>query len=80
VQQLDETLPALLEAGWAQVVPGGPPRAATTNEPLALRLERAADATELNAARERAAACIANARGGGAAAQFASRFIRPALA
>lgn len=42
---------------------------------LALRLERAASADELRAALERAVAYIANARGGGAAAKFAARFL-----
>jgi hypothetical protein len=44
-------------------------------ENLALKIERAGDADQLRAALERAVAYIANARGGGAAAQFASRFI-----
>lgn len=44
-------------------------------ESLALKIERAGDADQLRAALERAVAYIANARGGGAAAQFASRFI-----
>jgi hypothetical protein len=121
VQQLDETLPALLEAGLVEVVPGAPARSSTAREPaesvpasvppetarepvedlltlrraavravndllgpsgesLALRLERASDAGELRAGLERAVAYIANARGGGAAAQFASRFIKPPAA
>jgi len=46
-------------------------------ESLALRIERAASGEELRAALERAVAYIANARGGGAAAQFASRFVKP---
>jgi hypothetical protein len=113
VQQLDETLPVLLESGLVEIVSSNPPRSATakgspvppvanapkaiedlvtlrraavravndllgpTGETLALRLERAADATELRAALERAVAYIANARGGGAAAEFARRFIKP---
>lgn len=44
-------------------------------ETLALRIERANDEDELRVALERAVAYIANARGGGAAAQFASRFL-----
>jgi hypothetical protein len=46
-----------------------------SGESLALKIERAADPEELRAALERAVAYIANARGGGAAAQFASRFL-----
>ena len=42
---------------------------------LALRLERAGNGDELRAALERAVAYIANARGGGAAAKFAARFL-----
>jgi len=115
VQQLDETLPALLEAGLVQIVAGAPTKTSAAKEPvpapaapaeitedlvtlrrdavravndllgpsgesLALRLERAADVEELRAALERAVAYIANARGGGAAAQFASRFIKPPAA
>ena len=44
-------------------------------ENLALKMERSADAEQLRAALERAVAYIANARGGGAAAQFAARFL-----
>lgn len=44
-------------------------------ESLALRIERANDEAELRTALERAVAYIANARGGGAAAQFAARFL-----
>lgn len=49
-------------------------------ESLALRIERAANGEELRAALERAVAYIASARGGGAAAQFASRFVKPTAA
>jgi hypothetical protein len=113
VQQFDETLPALLEAGLIEVVATTPAKPSKeppvapevapaapaggedfqtmrreavravndllgpSGESLALRLERAADAEELRAALERAVAYIANARGGGAAAQFASRFVKP---
>ena len=45
-------------------------------ESLALRLERAADPEELRAALERAVTYIGNARGGGAAVQFANRFLK----
>lgn len=45
-------------------------------ESLALRLERAADQEQLRVALERAVTYIANARGGGAAASFASRFLK----
>lgn len=112
VQQLDETLPALLEADLVRIVSSGPPPSPKTAAPataptpaapvatedfatlrrsavravndllgphgesLALRLERAADASELHAALERAVTYIANARGGGAAAEFARRFIQ----
>jgi hypothetical protein len=44
-------------------------------ENLALKMERATDAEQLRAALERAVAYIANARGGGAAAQFAAKFL-----
>lgn len=44
-------------------------------EALALKLERASDANQLREALERAVAYIANARGGGAAAQFAAQFL-----
>jgi hypothetical protein len=44
-------------------------------EMLALRLERASDMKDLRAVLERAVAYIANARGGGAAAKFAARFL-----
>ena len=47
-------------------------------ESLALRLERAADEDQLRAGLERAVQYIANARGGGAAASFATRFLKPA--
>lgn len=47
-------------------------------EALALRMERATDAEQMRAALERAVTYIANARGGGAAAQFAARFLKPA--
>jgi hypothetical protein len=113
VQQFEETLPALLEAGLIEAVastPAKPPKEPApvpvpasaaapvaedfqalrrdavraindllgpSGESLALRLERAADADELRAALERAVAYIANARGGGAAAQFAARFVKP---
>ena len=42
---------------------------------LAVKMERAATHDELRAALERAVAYIANARGGGAAAKFAARFL-----
>ena len=42
---------------------------------LALRMERAATDDDLRVALERAVAYIANARGGGAAAKFAARFL-----
>lgn len=45
-------------------------------ESLALRMERAADADQLRLALERAVQYIANARGGGAAASFAARFLK----
>lgn len=44
-------------------------------ETLALKIERAGDELQLRAALERAVAYIANARGGGAAAQFAAKFL-----
>lgn len=44
-------------------------------EMLALKIERANDELALRAALERAVAYIANARGGGAAAQFTARFL-----
>lgn len=47
-------------------------------ESLALRLERATDEDQLRAGLERAVQYIANARGGGAAASFATRFLKPA--
>lgn len=47
-------------------------------EALALRMERATDAEQMRVALERAVTYIANARGGGAAAQFAARFLKPA--
>jgi hypothetical protein len=47
-------------------------------ETLALKLERAANEDQLRDALERAVAYIANARGGGPAAQFAARFLPPA--
>lgn len=117
VQQADETLQALLEAGLIEVVatksapvkdavpaplsgaaPAAPAPAsgmaivefeATRRdavraindllgpeaENLALKMERSTDAEQLRVALERAVAYIANARGGGAAAQFASKFL-----
>lgn len=42
---------------------------------LALKMERAATANDLQATLERAVAYIANARGGAAAAKFAARFL-----
>jgi len=45
-------------------------------EALAIKLERAPDAEQLRQALERAVAYISNARGGGAAAQFANRFLK----
>lgn len=114
VQQAEETLQALLEAGLIEVVvsaksthpkesapapqavPAAPDSAmaivefeATRRdavraindllgpeaEGLALKMERAADTEQLRAALERAVAYIANARGGGAAAQFAAKFL-----
>lgn len=114
VQQADETLQALLEAGLIEVVASSkaaparetavaPPVAAPAPasgmavvefeatrrdavraindllgpeaETLALRMERATDADQLRVALERAVAYIANARGGGAAAQFAGKFL-----
>jgi septal ring-binding cell division protein DamX len=116
VQQLDETLATLLEAGLvatvnsestpsstakpASAAPQATRKAATedfatlrraavravndqlgpSGEALAMRLERAADANELHAALERAVTYIANARGGGAAAEFAGRFLTPPAA
>lgn len=47
-------------------------------EALALRMERATDAEQMRVALERAVTYIANVRGGGAAAQFAARFLKPA--
>ena len=44
-------------------------------EALALKIERATDELALRAALERAVAYIANARGGGAAAQFTAKFL-----
>ncbi len=44
-------------------------------ETLALKIERASDELQLRAALERAVAYIANARGGGAATQFAAKFL-----
>lgn len=44
-------------------------------EMLALKIERANDELALRAALERAVAYIANARGGGAAAQFTAKFL-----
>lgn len=44
-------------------------------ETLALKIERATDELQLRAALERAVAYIANARGGGAATQFAAKFL-----
>lgn len=108
VQQLDETLPGLIEAGLVEVSSTEPsaraPSAKAASAPaptedfralrrravravndllgpsgelLAIRIERAADPAELQASLERAVAYIANARGGGAAAQFASQFVKP---
>lgn len=45
-------------------------------ESLALRLERAGDEEQLRTVLERAVQYIANARGGGAAASFAARFLK----
>jgi hypothetical protein len=117
VQQADETLQALLEAGLIEVVatksapardtvpapltgaPAATPAPASgmalvefeaarrdavraindllgpEAEALALKMERATDADQLRVALERAVAYIANARGGGAAAQFAGKFL-----
>lgn len=44
---------------------------------VTLKLERTNDPAEFRAALERAVTYIANVRGGGAAAQFAARFIKP---
>lgn len=44
-------------------------------ETLTLKIERATDELQLRAALERAVAYIANARGGGAAAQFTAKFL-----
>lgn len=44
-------------------------------EMLALKIERATDELQLRASLERAVAYIANARGGGAATQFAAKFL-----
>jgi dsDNA-specific endonuclease/ATPase MutS2 len=44
-------------------------------ETLALKIERASDELQLRSALERAVAYIANARGGGAATQFAAKFL-----
>jgi hypothetical protein len=44
-------------------------------EMLALKIERASDELQLRAALERAVAYIANARGGGAATQFAAKYL-----
>lgn len=46
-------------------------------ESLAVRMEKAADAEALVPLLERAVTLIANARGGSAAAQFATRFLQP---
>lgn len=110
VQQADETLQALLDAGLIEIVATksapareSPPAAAPVPasgmaivefeatrrdavraindllgpeaETLALKMERATDAEQLRVALERAVAYIANARGGGAAAQFAGKFL-----
>jgi hypothetical protein len=112
VQQADETLQALLEAGLIEAVavksapvkdaepaPAAAPAPVSgmalvefeatrrdavraindllgpEAENLALRMERATDADQLRVALERAVAYIANARGGGAAAQFAAKFL-----
>lgn len=111
VQQCDETLRSLLEAGLIEVaakpapksaaVPKDPAPAETSPaefetvrreavraindllgpqaDALALKIERAADTAQLRAALERAVAYLANARGGGAAAQFAARFLNNPL-
>lgn len=113
IQQSEETLQALLEAGLIEVVARSAPKAAAREpvpapeappaapelspadfearrreavraindllgpqaEALAIRLERATDTAQLREALERAVAYIANARGGGAAAQFAAQFL-----
>jgi len=46
-------------------------------ESLAVKLEKATNVPELRETLERAVAYIANARGGAAAAQFATRFLTP---
>jgi hypothetical protein len=46
-------------------------------ESLAVKLEKAGNVVELREVLERAVAYIANARGGAAAAQFATRFLTP---
>jgi hypothetical protein len=113
IQQPDETLQALLDAGLIEVSarsaarsaprepvpePAAAPAAPSMSpaefqarrreavravndllgpqaEALALKLERAGDMGQLREPLERAVAYIANARGGGAAAQFATRFL-----
>lgn len=115
IQQSEETLQALLDAGLIEITarpaarsaprepapePATPAAAPAMNtaefetrrreavravndllgpqaEMLALKLERAGDMTQLREALERAVAYIANARGGGAAAQFAAQFLAP---
>jgi hypothetical protein len=112
IQQPDQTLQSLLDAGLIEVMARtAPARPAAAPEPslgaaapqalsaddlrllrrdsvraindllgpdaeaLALRIERAVNAGDLRAALERAVEYIATARGGGAAAQFSSRFL-----
>jgi hypothetical protein len=112
IQQSEETLQALLDAGLIEVVARTAAKASVAREPapepaapqvnpaefearrreavravndllgpqaeaLALKLERAADPAQLREALERAVAYIANARGGGPAAQFAAQFLTP---
>ncbi|WP_284614647.1 hypothetical protein [Aquabacterium humicola] len=122
IQQHDETLQALLDAGLIQAVAAAPSRTATAEaapspapapapaptkpaaapaqadlstrrreavravndllgpaaETLALKIERATNDEQFREALERAVTYIANARGGGPAAQFAARFLPPA--
>lgn len=113
IQQPEETLQTLLEAGLITVIARSTPKESQREkvvaeappapapipedfavqrreavrvvndllgpqaETLALKLERAGDMIQLREALERAVAYIANARGGGAAAQFAARFLPP---
>lgn len=44
---------------------------------ITLKLEKATDPTEIRALLEKSVTYIANVRGGGAAAQFAGRFLKP---